>query len=216
MHTTAVDAVAEDDRDADADDRAQCRRQRVVACVECSHQEDGGLQSLTQHGQERHHHECNGGALVHCVGGRSLQVTLEIAGVFAHPHDHVGHHHDGDGADDCFEALLLALREVAGQHLEADGHSHADRDRHADADPHPPQGVGASLASQECRDDAHDERRLEAFPKADDEGREHSDSPDCLKCTFWLVSPALPYMSQLRLRSAMRDHQGTNGTMVNR
>ena len=216
VDATAIDAVAQEHGYADSEDRAQCRRHGVVAGVESRDEENRRFESLAEHREECHHHERDRRTLVDRVGGRGLQVALEIACVLTHPHNHVRDHRDGDDADDGFEAFLLALRQVARQHLESNGNSDADGDGDADPDPHPAQSVGAALASEEGRDDAHDERRLEPLAEADDEGREHVSLRFVRFAVLWLVSTALLTVSELRLRCAMRDHQGTNGTMVNR
>jgi hypothetical protein len=81
-----------------------------------------------------------------------------------HPHDHVGDHGNGEQPDHRLQALLLALRQILGQHL------HTDRDHDADGgggrDPVPDltQCVPPAVPAQEGRDDAYDEGGLEPLP----------------------------------------------------
>jgi hypothetical protein len=93
-----------------------------------------------------------------------------------HPNDHVGHHQDRNGADDALQTLLLTLRQVLRDHPKQDADSRAQQHTRAHADEHPTQYVAAALFDQERGEDADDERRLEAFPQADHEGREHDRS----------------------------------------
>jgi hypothetical protein len=89
--------------------------------------------------------------------------------VTAHVDDHVGDHRDGDEADDRFEALLPALRQVLVDDLEHRCHHEARADRERDPCPHPAQRVAATALVQERRHDPHDERRLDALAQPDDE-----------------------------------------------
>ena len=53
----------------------------------------------------------------------------------------------------------------------ADARAQSDRDDHPE--PHPTERVAAALLGEERRDDADDQRRLQAFPETDDEGGKH-------------------------------------------
>ena len=103
--------------------------------------------------------------------GLLLEVVLEVAGVPAHPEDHVGDHHDRHQAHDGLEALLLPLGEVVRNDLEGHTDADADQDGDGDTDPDLAQGRPAALLAQEGSHDAHDQGSLHAFPEADDEGR---------------------------------------------
>ena len=166
-----VDAVAEDDREQDAEDGAEPTRRGVAAGVERGQEEHDRLEAFAKHGEKGHHHQGLGRALGQGRPGLLLQIALEIAGVPAHPQDHVGDHRHGDGADDGLEPLLLALGQVLRDELEqhADGHADGHRDRHADPDL--PQSIAPALLAEEGRHDAHDQGRFHALSEPNDEGR---------------------------------------------
>ena len=71
------------------------------------------------------------------------------------------------------ERLLGPGGEVAREHLEGDRSDQAERDRSQDSQGHPAKRVATTLGQQEGGDDPDDERCLDAFPKADDEGGQH-------------------------------------------
>jgi len=175
-HPAAVDAVPEGDCHHDAQERAEPSQRPARALVERREQEHHGLEALTHDGQERHCHQGKTRADRERRRRRALQLTLQIARVPFHPNDHVGHHQNCNGADDALQTLLLTLRQVLRDHPKQDAHSRAQQHTRAHADEHPTQYVAAALLDQERGDDADDERRLEAFPQADHEGREHDRS----------------------------------------
>jgi hypothetical protein len=91
-----------------------------------------------------------------------------------HPDDHVGDGGDGDDADDRLQPLLLLLRQLFADQVEADADRGAEDDRDPDPDPHLPHRVLPPLLDQEGGDDADDQRGLDALAQGDDEGRNHS------------------------------------------
>ena len=132
-------------------------------------QKHRGLESLPQDRQERHPDEGGCGPRA-SASALALQLRLEAASVAPHPDDHVADHRHRDQADDRLEALLLALGELLADEAERDGHGDAHRHRQAHPQPHRPQRVATALLHQECRDDADDQRRLDALPQSDDQG----------------------------------------------
>jgi len=117
LHAALVDAVADRRGETDAEHRAQPGRGGVAGGVERGQQEDGRLEALPQHGQERHHHQGPARPLGQGRGGCALKVLLHAPGVLPHEDDHVGDHADGERADDGLEPFLLPLGQVGGDHL---------------------------------------------------------------------------------------------------
>ncbi len=169
----AVDAVAEPAGDRDAEDRAEPRLTGVAAAVEGGEQEHRRLEALPEDGQEGHGDECVPRARFERRVGGTLELLLEVAGVPAHPDDHVGHHRHRDRTDDRLEPLLLLLGQVGRQHVQADSHAQADESGDTDAEPDQAQQIAAPALVEERGDDADDESRFEALTQPDDERWQH-------------------------------------------
>jgi hypothetical protein len=90
-----------------------------------------------------------------------------------HPGDHERDDPHRHGAHDRLERLLPALRQLLVDELERDADRDAQPHGGDDADPHRAQRVAAALLAEEGGDDADDERGLDAFAQADDEGGQH-------------------------------------------
>ena len=99
------------------------------------------LEALADHGEERHPDERPAGAARERARDRILQIAAQVAGVAAHPDDHVRHRRRGDDRDQRLELLLLALGEVLVEDLERDSEADAEEDGDADAGPHRAQRI---------------------------------------------------------------------------
>ncbi len=91
----------------------------------------------------------------------------------AHPDDHEGDHADGEQGDDRLEALLLLLRQVVVEDLQADRDAEADQHRDDDARPHPAQAIATAFLHEERGDDPNDQGGFDPFTQTDDERRQH-------------------------------------------
>ena len=148
LHAAAVDPEPERDRDDDAEDRAAAGHRRARRLLERGGEEHGRLEALADHGEERHADERAAGAARERARDRLLQIAAQVAGVAAHPDDHVGHRCRGDERDQRLELLLLALGEVLVEHLERDSEADAEEDRDADAGPHRAQRIPRPAAER--------------------------------------------------------------------
>ena len=165
--------IAEHDREEHTERGAGTGEPRPVGLLERGEHEHRGLETLTEHREERHDHETDRRAPNERDLGTGLEVPLQVGRVPAHPHDHPRDHPDGDQGDDRFELLLLLLREVLLGDAQRNRRPRAEQDRSPDAEPHPPERVAPATLDEERGDDPDDQRCFEAFPEPDDEGREH-------------------------------------------
>ena len=95
----------------------------------------------------------------------------------AHPDDHEGDDRDRAEADDRLQHLLLALGQLLVEDLQGDADAGAEQDRDDHAGPHVAQRAGLALLAQERRDDADDQRGLEALAQADHVRGDHGAAP---------------------------------------
>ena len=102
-----------------------------------------------------------------------LEAAAQHARVPPHPDDHPGHGRDCDQRDDRLETLLLPVRQLTAEQLEADADRGAQPDRERDPGPHPAQHVAAAFLPEERGHDADDERRLDTLSEPDHEGGDH-------------------------------------------
>ena len=91
----------------------------------------------------------------------------------AHPDDHERDHRHRDRGDDRLEPLLLSLRQLPVENLQADGDAGAEQRRPRPPRPTSPQGVASALLAQERGDDADDQGRLDALAQADHKCWQH-------------------------------------------
>ena len=146
---------------------------RAIRVADLGDEEDGGLEALAKHGEERHRDQCRDGPLGERAARFVLERGLDGGGVLPHPDDHVGDHADRDEGHDRLEALLLPVRECAFSEVQANADGRAQDRGGANAERDPAQRVPAPVVAQERGDDAHDESGLEALTKPDDECRKH-------------------------------------------
>jgi hypothetical protein len=170
----AVEAEADRDRRGETEHGAGAGGGGVGRVLEGGEQEDRGLEALAQDREEGHPDQGHGRAGRQRRGRLAFERAFDAAGVAPHPDDHVGDGGDGDDADDRLQALLLFLRQLFADQVEADADGGAEDDRDADPDPHLAHRVPAPLLDQEGRDDADDERGLDALSQSDYEGGNHA------------------------------------------
>ena len=136
-------------------------------------EEEDRLEALARDGDEREARERRRRP----GGEREIDPVLELAlhgpALATHPEEHPGEDDDREDRSKALDALLDDERQTT------DGRDHqpTDDDREhqgrRDADPHAAHGVAAIEPDEVRGDDAHDERRLEALAKRDEERGGH-------------------------------------------
>ena len=175
-HAAAVDAVAEPDRDDDAEHGAEPGGQRSDAGLERREQE---------HRRSRSPRAARRGTPSRPAprpSRRRAPSPADIsrcffmpAGVPAHPHDHVGDHRDGDEPDDRLQRLLLLLRQVGARRpAAATANAGAQRRPRSRRRPTPSGRRRAGRWRRNAATMPDDQRGLEAFAQTDDERGQHA------------------------------------------
>ncbi|MCY1364855.1 hypothetical protein D9M69_516770 [compost metagenome] len=104
---------------------------------------------------------------------RRMQLALDGAGCLAHPEHHRGQHDHGDEPDHALEQLLLLLRKLGRQQLQAGAGEQRQRGGQQHADPHRGHQHAAAALFQVTGNDADDQRGFDAFAQHDEKGNEH-------------------------------------------
>jgi hypothetical protein len=174
-HAARVQPPADRHRHRDAGQRAHGRLP-AAALLEHGQQEEHRFQPLARHGQEHHADERPAlpvRALRERLVDGGLQLALDGARSLAHPEHHRGQHDHGDEPDHAFEQLLLLLRKLRRQQLQAGTGEQRQRRGQQHADPHCGHQRAAPALLEVAGNDADDQRGFDAFAQHDEKGDEH-------------------------------------------
>ena len=168
---------ADADRDDEARDGADHGAGDVARGAQDGEHEQHRLQAFADDRHEREPDERPRGPLVERGRDAGLQVTLDLPALGAHPEQHPGEHRHRDERGQPFERRLDHERQPpdGGHHDHPDGERQAQGRGHAQGDQ--AERIAPADLHQVRRDDAHDERGLQALAQGDEERGRHANSP---------------------------------------